>query len=392
MHTDEKKLDETFMRRALDLAARGRGSVEPNPMVGCVIVRDGRVIGDGYHQKFGEPHAEREALAAARESPRGATVYVNLEPCCHTNKKTPPCVPALIEAGVAKVVVGCVDPNPQVSGKGIEALRAAGIDVNVGVLEPEAKQLNAAYFAKVAAGRPYVTLKWAQSADGKVAGPRGQRKQISNDLSMKVVHELRARSDAILVGIGTVLADDPLLTARTSQRKRDLIRAVMDSSLRIPLDSKLVKSAGDGKVIVYRASPPSDEISRDDPLKRGSLLLIERGVEVVEVSIGRMGKPAPTLVLADLAKRGVTHLLIDAGPTLGQSLIDQGIPDRVWLIKSPIVIGADDAPSAPIAPYQEVASLDLRGDRLVELLNPFSDVFFTSAPSADMQWAKEMVT
>src|SRR6267142_6844283 len=214
MHTDEKKLDETFMRRALDLAAAGRGSVEPNPMVGCVIVRDGRVIGDGYHQKYGEPHAEREALAAARESPRGATVYVNLEPCCHANKKTPPCVPALIEAGVKRVVVGCVEPNPAVRGRGIEELRRAGIEVEVGMMEAESKQLNAAFFATVLHGRPYVTLKWAQSADGKVAGKLGARKQISNELSMRVVHELRARSDAILVGIGTVLADDPVLLPR----------------------------------------------------------------------------------------------------------------------------------------------------------------------------------
>jgi diaminohydroxyphosphoribosylaminopyrimidine deaminase/5-amino-6-(5-phosphoribosylamino)uracil reductase len=384
MHTDEKKLDENFMRRALDLAARGRGSVEPNPMVGCVIVRDGRVIGDGYHQKFGEPHAEREALAAARELPRGATVYVNLEPCCHSNKKTPPCVPALIEAGVARVVVGCVDPNPQVFGKGIEALQAAGIDVKVGVLEAESKQLNAAYFAKVVAGRPYVTLKWAQSADGKVAGPKGQRKQISNDQSMKVVHELRARSDAILVGIGTVLADDPILTARGREFRRPLIRAVMDSSLKIPIQSRLVKTAAEGKVIVY-CSAGTAKI-------RGTVPFIEKGVEVVEVPVGRMARPAPTFVLADLAKRGVTHLVVDAGPTLGQSLIDQGLADRLWVIHSPIVVGAADAPSAPTAPYPEVASIDLRGDRLVEMLNPFSDSFFAPAPSADFIWAKEMVS
>ncbi|HEV8378627.1 MAG TPA: bifunctional diaminohydroxyphosphoribosylaminopyrimidine deaminase/5-amino-6-(5-phosphoribosylamino)uracil reductase RibD [Tepidisphaeraceae bacterium] len=385
MPTDEASSHKTFMRRALQLAARGRGSVEPNPMVGCVIVRDGRIIGDGYHQQFGGPHAEREALAACRESPRGATVYVNLEPCCHTNKKTPPCVPALIEAGVARVVVGCLDPNPQVSGKGTEAVRAAGIDVKVGVLEPEARQLNAAYFASLISGRPYVTLKWAQSADGKVAGPRGQRKQISNDLSMKVVHELRARSDAILVGIGTVLADDPLLTARTShQKKRPLIRAVLDSSLRIPLQSRLVKTAAESTVVIYCTTPESTSDK--------ARALQEKGLQVIGIPVGRLGKPAPTFVLADLAKRGVTHLAVDAGPTLGQSLIDQGLADRVWLIQSPIVIGVPDAPSAPVAPYQEVASIDLRGDRLVELLNLFSDAFFAAAPSADMNWAREMVS
>ena len=384
MEVDEKSLDERLMRRALQLASRGRGSVEPNPMVGCVIAREGRIIGDGYHQKLGGPHAEREALAAVRESPRGASVYVNLEPCCHTNKKTPPCVPALIEAGVARVVVGCVDPNPQVSGKGIEALRAAGIDVKSGVLEAESRQLNAAHFARAKFGRPYVTLKWAQSADGKVAGPRGARKQISNELSMKVVHELRARSDAIMVGIGTVIADDPMLTARGSEYRRPLIRAVMDSSLRIPIQSRLVKTAGEGKVIIYCASTEANSAK--------AKALMESGVEVVGIVVGRMAKPAPTFVLADLANRGVTHLVVDAGPTLGQSLIDQGLADRVWMIRSSMTIGAADAPSAPIAPYQEVGSIDLRGDRLVELLNPFGDAFFAPAASADLGWAREMVT
>ena len=391
MHTDEKSLDESFMRRAIELAARGRGSVEPNPMVGCVIVQRGRIIGDGYHQRYGGPHAEREALFAARESPRGATVYVNLEPCCHTNKKTPPCVPALIEAGVAKVLVGCIDPNPDVSGKGIQALQAAGIEVKIGLLEAEAKQLNAAYFAKVLAARPYVTLKWAQSSDAKVAGPRGQRKQISNELSLKVVHELRARSDAILVGIGTVLADDPILTARTASKKRPLIRAVLDSRLRIPPTSRLVNTANEGKVIVYCA-PENDEISRNVPLKRGTFLLIERGLEVVEAPLGRMGRPSPTFVLADLAKRGVTHLLVDAGPTLGQSLIDQALADRIWMIQSPITIAAADAPAAPIAPYPQVDSIDLHGDRLIEMLNPHSDVFFAQQSSADMRWVRDMLS
>jgi diaminohydroxyphosphoribosylaminopyrimidine deaminase/5-amino-6-(5-phosphoribosylamino)uracil reductase len=292
-------------------------------------------------------------------------------------------VPALVEAGVGRVVVGCLDPNPEVSGRGVAALVEAGIEVEVGVLEGEAKQLNAAFFARVVHGRPYVTLKWAQSADGKVAGARGVRKQISNETAMRVVHELRARSDAILVGIGTVLADDPVLTARGMEKRRPLIRGVMDSGLRIPLESKLVKTAGEGKVIVYCAAQEG-KISRNVPL-------IERGVEVVAVARGRMGRPGPTLVLADLAKRGVTHLLVDAGPTLGQSLIDQGLADRVWVIRSPMVVGEKDAPDAPVAPFAEVGSVDLRGDRLVEMLNPFSDVFFAEAESADLKWVREMV-
>src|SRR5262245_46448614 len=193
---------------------KGRGRVEPNPMVGCVIVKDGRVIGEAYHGRFGGPHAEPGALAACTENCRGATAYVTLEPCCHTNKKTTPCAPKLIEAGIARVVMGCTDPNPNVDGRGVNMLRAAGIDVVGPILERETKQLNAAFFKGTLFARPYVTLKWAESSDGKVAGAGGKRSQISNDRAMKVVHEMRARSDTILVGINTVLADDPQLTVR----------------------------------------------------------------------------------------------------------------------------------------------------------------------------------
>src|SRR5829696_6363962 len=212
--TNSSELDIAMMRRAVALAQRGRGRVEPNPMVGCVIVRDGRVIGEGFHEQFGAPHGEAAALAACAESPAGATAYVTLEPCCHTNKKTPPCVPALIEARLARVVVGSVDPNPDVNGQGLDQLRAAGIAVTQGVLEESTKQLLAPFIARVVYDRPYVTLKWAETADGKVAGPRGERLQISNPRSTRAVHALRAASDAILVGINTVINDDPLLTAR----------------------------------------------------------------------------------------------------------------------------------------------------------------------------------
>src|SRR5438093_6161396 len=192
--------DEQMMRRAIRLAMNGRGLVEPNPMVGCVIVKDGRIIGEGYHQKFGGPHAEPNALANCSESPRGATAYTTLEPCCHTNKKTPPCVPRLIEAKVGRVVIGCLDPDPNVDGRGAQLLRQAGIEVTAPVLEPECKQLIAPFIARTVHQRPYVTLKWAETADRKVAGPDGKRMQITGLESQRLVHELRARSDAILVG------------------------------------------------------------------------------------------------------------------------------------------------------------------------------------------------
>jgi len=187
--------DVEYLRRAVRLAMKGRGRVEPNPMVGCVIVKDGRVIGEGYHGRFGGPHAEPTALAACMENCRDATVYVTLEPCCHTNKKTPPCAPKLIEAGVARVVIGCLDPNPNVDGRGVKILRDAGIEVVGPILENECKQLNAAFFKGTTRARPYVTLKWAESGDGKVAGAGGKRSQISNDRAMRVVHEMRARTD-----------------------------------------------------------------------------------------------------------------------------------------------------------------------------------------------------
>src|SRR2546423_8567983 len=243
MPSPAAEFDREMMTRAIRLAMNGRGGVEPNPMVACVIAKDGRVIGEGFHAQFGGPHAEPTALAACSESPAGATAYVTLEPCCHTDKKTPPCVPALIAAEIARVVCGCVDPNPQVNGRGLEMLRAAGIAVEVNVLEEPAKQLLGPFIARTVYDRPYVTLKWAESADGKVAGAGGKRRQISNPRSTRALHELRGRSDAIMVGINTVLADDPMLIARDVRSARPLIRVVLDSQLRIPMDSRLVHSA-----------------------------------------------------------------------------------------------------------------------------------------------------
>jgi diaminohydroxyphosphoribosylaminopyrimidine deaminase/5-amino-6-(5-phosphoribosylamino)uracil reductase len=187
--------DEQFLRRAIRLAMNGRGGVEPNPMVGCLIVKNGRIIGEGFHAKFGGPHAEPTALASCDENPEGATAYVTLEPCCHRNKQTPPCVPRLIKSRIGRVVIGCLDPNPHVNGRGMAMLRDADIGVDGPLLEAECKQLIAPFIARTVFGRPYVTLKWAQTADGKIAGPGGRRMQISNEHSMAVVHTLRARCD-----------------------------------------------------------------------------------------------------------------------------------------------------------------------------------------------------
>jgi diaminohydroxyphosphoribosylaminopyrimidine deaminase / 5-amino-6-(5-phosphoribosylamino)uracil reductase len=339
-------VDDRWMTHALTLAARGRGHVEPNPMVGCILVKDGTAVGEGWHQKFGHAHAEPNALAAAGDAARGATAYVTLEPCCHTNKKTPPCVPALVAAGVARVVVGCLDPNPEVNGRGVEQLRAAGIDVTVGVREAECRQLIAPFVALTRLGRPYVTLKWAQTADGKVAGPDGQRLQISGPEATRAVHRLRGRSDAIMVGMRTVLIDNPLLTARGVEVLRKAIRVVVGSD-ELPEDSHLARTREEGEVVTFpRATPLAD-------------------------------------VLKDLARHGVTHLLVESGPRLANAFLAGNLVDRVWVIRSPKVVDDDTAPAAIGIPYPPAAETTLGEDRLTEYLNPAGETFAANVVSPD---------
>jgi len=370
--------DLTFMRRALELAARGRGAVEPNPMVGCVIVRNGRIIGEGFHERFGGPHAEPNALASCTESTAGATAYVTLEPCCHTNKKTPPCVPQLVGAKVARVVVGCADPNPQVAGGGIDQLRSAGIEVTCGVLEAECRQLNAPFFALVREKRPYVTLKWAQSNDGTMAGPPGQRLWISNGTSQKTVHRFRSLCDAILVGINTVLCDDPLLTVRGVEPKRTLARAVLNRDLTIPSSSRLVQSAKTTPVLVY--------CSTDAGAQKPQAVqeLNQLGVEVISLPYDQPRGISLTAVLRDLGSRRFTHLLVEPGPTLARGFLSQNLADRVWIYRSPRDFGEHGSPKAPDVTYPAAAQIDLDGDQLTEYLNPASPCFFCLRGSPEL--------
>ncbi|HTL27795.1 MAG TPA: bifunctional diaminohydroxyphosphoribosylaminopyrimidine deaminase/5-amino-6-(5-phosphoribosylamino)uracil reductase RibD [Tepidisphaeraceae bacterium] len=380
--------DETSLRRAIRLAMNGRGKVEPNPMVGCVIVKNDRVIGEGFHARFGEAHAEPNALASCTESPRGATAYVTLEPCCHTNKKTPPCVPRLIAAGIARVVVGTLDPNEDVDGKGIAMLREAGIEVVGPSLEAEAKQLIAPFVGRTKFHRPYITLKWAQSADGKVSGPGGARAQISNPASSRLVHTLRARSDAVLVGVNTVLADDPLLTARnTDEERRDAMRLVLDSTLRTPVDSQLARSTGQGAVEVFFTKQGFASAEGPDRVKR----LMAAGVGLSMVDENESGRISiPKLLSRDVFEQ-FTHLLVEPGPTLAHSFFDAGAADRVWVIQSPKRIDAADALNAPRVPRRYVKSgeLQVEGDTIVEYLDPESDLFFANVPSADLVLANQ---
>jgi diaminohydroxyphosphoribosylaminopyrimidine deaminase/5-amino-6-(5-phosphoribosylamino)uracil reductase len=366
--------DIRFLHRAVRLAMRGRGAVEPNPMVGCILVKGARVIGEGFHAKFGSSHAEPAALASSSESPAGATVYVTMEPCCHTNKKTPPCVPKLIEAGVRRVVFGCMDPNPDVNGRGAAMLASVGIETVGPALEPESKQLNAAFFKGTLHQRPYVTLKWAQTADGRVAGPGGKKMWISNPATTRAIHQLRARCDSILVGSGTALNDDPLLTARNIEAARPLRRAVLDTNLRLPVESQLVHT-GAGEVVVfcsrdtYRQSPRVAELQR-------------LGIDVVPVKPDPRGGIWLDDVLFDLENWG-PHVLVEAGPTLARRFFEQNLVDRVWVIRSPKRIDNETAPAAPQVPYPSVAEADMEGDQLVEYLNPNSPVYFAPQASAD---------
>ncbi len=373
--TAASESDEEFMRRAIRLAMRGRGSVEPNPMVGCVIVKQGRVIGQGWHQQFGGPHAEPNALAA---------------------KKTPPCVPRLIEARLGRVVIGCIDPNPKVAGRGVAELKEAGLSVDTSNLEPQARQLIAPFLVRVVHRRPYVTLKWAESADGKVAGPGGVRRQISNARSTRIVHELRARSDVILTGIGTVLADDPLLTPRdvpipmvlgdpeyydpVPELERIQERVVLDSRLRLPHDSQLARTAA-GKYPVrvfcsYRA------LTRTHPDDASAL----SGQEVVleGMPTDENGQLSLDRVLRDMHP-SAANVVVEAGPKLVDSFLRLNLADRIWVFKSSEVIGEASAPDAPKVPsnYIMTGETDLDGDTLAEYLNPASPVYFAAEPSAD---------
>ncbi len=376
--------DAEYMSRAIRLAMQGRGRVEPNPMVGCAIVKEGRVIGEGCHRQYGGPHAEPNALAACTESPRGATAYVTLEPCCHTNKQTPPCVPRLIKAGIGRVVLGAVDPNPDVFGKGVAQLRDAGIEVATGVLETECEQLAAPFFLGVKRGRPYVTLKWAETANGMVAGAGGRRLQITNDHSSRLVHRLRSHSDAILVGINTVLADDPMLTARGVDPVRPLTRIVLDGDLRIPLGSRLVLSAGDVPVqvwchAVHAHSPRAAQLSA-------------RGVYIGELDAGPDAKMSleELLFRAQDGVRGAKHLLVEPGPTLAASFFDRGPVDRLWVFRSPLRM--DNATSIPAAMvpahFIRTATAEIQGDTLSEYLNPDSPAFFAPVRSVDFPTGK----
>lgn len=375
--------DAIFLRRAIRLAMNGRGFVEPNPMVGCVLVRDGQIIGEGFHAKFGGPHAEPAALADCRgcgNDPAGATAYVTLEPCCHLNKKTPPCAPQLIAAKIARVVIGCLDPNPAVNGNGVAMLRAAGIAVDGPLLEAESRQLIAPFLASTQFRRPYVTLKWAETADGKISGPGGQRLAITGGAAQALVHQLRARVDGIAVGVTTVLTDDPLLNARLVESPRHPLRYILDTRLRTPPDAQVVFDQSASTTILYAHN------AADKALRYRRDALENAGAHTVLIPIESAGKLSIPRVLSYLHGMWTQELLVEPGPTLARSFFAANLVDRLWVFRSAKRIGDATAIAAAEVPVDFVATetLDVEGDQLTEYLNRRSPVFFSASPSADI--------
>jgi diaminohydroxyphosphoribosylaminopyrimidine deaminase/5-amino-6-(5-phosphoribosylamino)uracil reductase len=324
-----------FMRRALALAARARGLTSPNPMVGAVVVRDGAVVGEGYHHAAGQPHAEVEALAAAGGAARDATLYVTLEPCVH-HGRTPPCVPAVIAAGVRRVVVATTDTNPVVAGRGIAALRAAGIEVIGRVLDAEATALNRVFLTAMREGRPHVTLKAAATLDGKIADVHGGSKWITGDAARAAAHRLRSGADAIVVGIGTVLADDPSLTVRLEPPwPREPLRVVLDSTARTPPGARLVTGATPARaVIAVGAAAPATRVRA-----------LERAGAVVLHAAGADGRVSVTGLLAALAAREVRGVLVEGGAEVAAAFLEADVVDRVALFVAPLLLGGAPAPT-----------------------------------------------
>jgi len=345
--------DRDYMRLALELAGKGRGMVSPNPLVGTIIVKNGKVVGRGYHLKVGEAHAEINALWEAKDEALGATLYVNMEPCCHYGR-TPPCIDRIIQAGVKRVVVGMEDPNPLVSGKGIHALREAGIKVEVGILAEEAKKLNEIYLKYISTGLPFVILKVAMSLDGKIATRGGESKWLTGEESRHLVHRLRSEVDAILVGVGTILVDDPELTVRGVESQRNPWRIILDSTLRIPPKAKSLEKRGEEKTVVATTSKASlDNVSR--LRDQGILVWVFEPDENGKVDIGEVVKEA--------GKNGLSSLLIEGGSKVNASALKNRVVDKFFFFITPKIMG--DGGSIPAIGDLEILKLE----EMIELSN-----------------------
>lgn len=355
--------DEQWMKRVLRLAAKGKGRTSPNPMVGAIVVRRGTVVGEGHHAKAGEAHAEILALRQAAEKSKGATLYLNLEPCTHYGR-TPPCTPVVVKSGVKRVVLGMEDPNPLVKGKGVRTLREAGIEVRLGILEKECRRLNEAFCKYITKREPFVILKAAATLDGKIATRDGASKWISSEASRRLVHQLRNEVDGVLVGIGTVLKDDPLLTARIPGG-RDPFRIILDSHLKIPEQANVLGTSPSKTIIVTTERASREKIET----------LEGKGTQILRVD-SREGRVNLKSCLSSLGEKGITSLLVEGGSQVYGAFLDEGLVDKFLLFLAPRLMGDEEALSIfggrgvatlqEATPLREVKVKRVGGDILIE--------------------------
>lgn len=339
-------IEEKYMRLAMELAQKGCGHVSPNPLVGAVIVKGGQILGQGYHRRYGGLHAEREAIrdcmkeaeikSEENRPAEGADMYVTLEPCCHYGKQ-PPCTDAIIEAGIKRVIIGSSDPNPLVAGKGAAILRDHGVQVVEGFLKEECDSFNRPFFHFITTGKPYVVMKYAMTVDGKIAAHTGASKWITGEEAREKVHRDRNRYTAIMTGVGTVLADDPLLTCRI-QGGRDPIRIICDTSLRIPVESQIVRTAGDVRTMIAA----SEEVAAEKMAERRQLE--DAGCEIIPVPV-REGHTDLGRLMEKLGEMKVDSVLLEGGASLNWSALSSGIVNRVQAYIAPKILGGKDAPS-----------------------------------------------
>ena len=326
------------MTLALRLAAKGQGTTSPNPMVGAVVVKQGRIVGQGFHLRPGQPHAEILALRQAGTRARGATLYVTVEPCCHLKKRTPPCVPDVIQSGVRRVVIAMGDPNSLVKGRGVAQLRRAGLSVTIGVARREAEALNKAYSHWIKTKRPYVTLKAGMTLDGQIATASGESQWITSQQSRQEVHQLRGQVDAVLVGVGTVLSDNPSLTARTGPHFKKLasrqpLRIVVDSKLRIPLNTQVMTRQDQAKTLV--ATTQLAPAARRQALQK-------KGIEIISLPAAR-GRVSLPALLKELGRRGITSLLLEGGSEMNAAMLTAKLVNHVRLYMAPALLGGRNA-------------------------------------------------
>ncbi|MFO7887394.1 MAG: bifunctional diaminohydroxyphosphoribosylaminopyrimidine deaminase/5-amino-6-(5-phosphoribosylamino)uracil reductase RibD [Eubacteriales bacterium] len=331
-------MEEKYMKKALELAKLGEGYTSPNPLVGALIVKKGKIIAEGYHEKYGENHAEVNAFLDASEDVKGADMYVTLEPCSHQGK-TPPCADRIVKEGIKRVFIGMKDPNPLVAGRGVEILEKNGIEVKSGILEKEAVELNEIFIKYITENKPFCILKTAMSLDGKIATSSGDSKWISNEKSRKYVHQLRHRVSGIMVGIGTVLADDPMLTTRLENKKgKDPHRIIIDTEGRIPLDSKILNLKSHSKTIIATTEKISSEKVRS---------LEDKNAEVVICPL-KNNKVDLNYLFDYLAKMGIDSILVEGESTLNESLLKENLIDKVITFIAPKIIGGSHA-KTPVA-------------------------------------------